>query len=113
MNTAEFATLLETTAHKRAVRAQAAEQLAALAGDSGAVSFSRVGRDARLWTALAGQDMSTPGQFRLTRFDADGPVGHTCYTSIQEVIHDALREGFEPDPIALPAAPVTSGLAPA
>lgn len=51
--------------------------------------------DAR--SALAQADMSEPGMFRLTRFDAAGPIGHTQYRTLNEAIYDALQEGYEPD----------------
>ena len=46
-------------------------------------------------TALASPDMSTPGGFRLTRFDADGtPNGHG--DTLNAAIETGLREGFMP-----------------
>lgn len=46
--------------------------------------------------ALAGPDMSAPGRFRLTRFDAAGPVGHTEHSSLQDAILEGLRLHYLP-----------------
>lgn len=47
-------------------------------------------------SALAGPDMSKPGMFRLTRFDALGPSGHTEHPTLQEAILEALRQHYVP-----------------
>lgn len=47
-------------------------------------------------TALAGPDMSKPGAFRLTRFDGEGPVGHTEAKTLAAAVEDGLKEGYQP-----------------
>ena len=44
--------------------------------------------------ALAGPDMSKPGTFRFTRFDADGPLGHSETETLGDAIFEALQGGF-------------------
>lgn len=46
--------------------------------------------------ALVGKDVSSPGKFRSTRFDDDGPIGHTTYNTREDALNDIMREGFEP-----------------
>lgn len=53
----------------------------------------RMGKDGGR-SALVGPDMSNNGMFRITRFDEQGPVGHTEYRDMREAIIDALREGY-------------------
>lgn len=48
--------------------------------------------------AVAGPDMSNGGMFRLTRFDADGPVGHTEHKTLAEAIDEGLRSKYQPAP---------------
>jgi hypothetical protein len=48
-------------------------------------------------TAVAGPDMSKPGIFRLTRFDEQGPVGHTEYPTLHAAIDDALKQRYQPN----------------
>lgn len=47
-------------------------------------------------TAMAGPDMSKPGTFRLTRFDKDGPVGHTEHATLKEAISEGLKNKYFP-----------------
>jgi hypothetical protein len=47
--------------------------------------------------ALAGPDMSSEGGFRLTRFDADGPVGHTEHASLEDAILEGLKQHYAPE----------------
>jgi len=46
--------------------------------------------------AAAGPDMSAPGGFRLTRFDSEGPVGHTEHASLEEAVREGMRNGYQP-----------------
>ncbi|MGJ5032263.1 hypothetical protein ACQR1I_35875 [Bradyrhizobium sp. HKCCYLS2038] len=46
--------------------------------------------------ALAGPDMSKPGMFRLTRFDKDGPVGHTEHRTLADAVEEGLRMKYSP-----------------
>lgn len=46
--------------------------------------------------AMAGPDMSKPGGFRLTRFDAGGPVGHTEHSSLEDAVLEGLRMHYVP-----------------
>lgn len=46
--------------------------------------------------ALAGPDMSSPGGFRLTRFDGDGPVGHTEHATLEDAVLEGLRAHYTP-----------------
>lgn len=77
------------------VKAKSAER------DKEAAELSKAGGSTRFTKdggkeAVTGPDMSEPGKFRLTRFDEDGPVGHTVYNSLIEANTDALREGYKP-----------------
>jgi SNF2 family DNA or RNA helicase/predicted RNA methylase len=45
---------------------------------------------------IAGPDMSKPGGFRVTRFDANGPSGHYEAETFDQAIYDALRSGAVP-----------------
>jgi hypothetical protein len=46
-------------------------------------------------TALAGPDMSKPGQYRITWLDADGdPSGHTNAVNLYGAIYLGLSEGY-------------------
>lgn len=44
--------------------------------------------------ALCGPDPSKPGRWRWTRFDGDGPVGHSEAPSLEAAIAEALWEGY-------------------
>lgn len=46
--------------------------------------------------ALASEDVSAPGGYRLTRFDENGPVGHTEHATLQEAIDEGLKDKFAP-----------------
>jgi hypothetical protein len=46
--------------------------------------------------AMAGPDMSKPGAFRLTRFDQDGPVGHTEHQTLADAVDEGLRMKYVP-----------------
>lgn len=64
-----------------------------------AETIAKQGKPVRMYrqdgqSALAGADMSGGGKFRLTRFDARGPIGHSEYHSLTEAILDGLREGY-------------------
>lgn len=66
-----------------------------------AASLAEAGQPVRFtgpndWRALAQADMSRPEGFRLTRFDADGPMGHTEHPTLHASIAEALRGGFTP-----------------
>lgn len=45
---------------------------------------------------LIGADVSTPGGFRFTRFDAHGPVGHTEHATLESAAREALQERYVP-----------------
>lgn len=59
--------------------------------------------------ALAGPDMSAPGSFRLTRFDADGPVGHTEHATLDEAVLEGLKNNYNPDEDTLASTSATRG----
>jgi hypothetical protein len=72
-----------------------------------AASLAAAGKPVKLthgrgMQALVGPDMSDPGMFRITRFDAAGPIGHTQYRTFDDALNDALAEGFAPDEAAPP-----------
>jgi len=46
--------------------------------------------------AMAGPDMSKDGAFRLTRFDADGPAGHTEHQTLKDAVLEGLKNGYGP-----------------
>lgn len=71
---------------------QRKETAATLAAGGGSVRLSST--DGRY--ALAGPDMSKPGTFRLTRFDARGPVGHTEHSTLEEAVLEGLRARYVP-----------------
>lgn len=80
----------------RMERAAEIERGAELAECGGSVRFTHPdGRE-----ALAGPDMSGGAVARLTRFDANGPSGHTGFGALREAIEHALSEGFAPMPPA-------------
>lgn len=57
-----------------------------------------VSTSGRNMTALVGPDMSDPGMYRITRFDADGPIGHTTHSTFADAVENALRENFDVAP---------------
>lgn len=68
-------------------------QAAALAATGASVRLRHA--DGR--TALAGPDMSVTGRWRLTQFDAAGPVGHTEHISLADAILEGLRNHYKPE----------------
>lgn len=48
--------------------------------------------------ALVQADMSEPGMFRVTTFDASGPWGHTQHNTLDEAFLTALQSGYRPLP---------------
>ena len=46
--------------------------------------------------ALIGPDMAEPAGFRITRFDKQGPFGHTTFNTLEEAANEALRDGYVP-----------------
>jgi hypothetical protein len=61
-------------------------------------------------SALAGPDMSKPGAFRVTRFDDDGPAGHSEHPTLEAAILEALEDGYVPKDAPPPAfTPVSTG----
>jgi hypothetical protein len=66
-----------------------------------AAELASSGKSAKLFGddgtyALAGPDMSKDGVFRLTRFDKDGPSGHTEHSTLAEAIDEGLRNKYNP-----------------
>ena len=55
--------------------------------------------------ALVGPDMAEPGKFRITRFDKQGPFGHTTFNTLEEAANEGLRDGYvvTAQPTAQPA----------
>lgn len=85
--------LQKLMAQVRAATAAREELAAALAAPGRPIRMRK--GDGR--TAMAGPDVSKPGGFRVTRFDADGePNGHVEYPDLETAINEALREGYEP-----------------
>ncbi|MFZ5692459.1 MAG: hypothetical protein ACOY5F_14515 [Pseudomonadota bacterium] len=81
---------MEAILAKGKERRQLAADLAA-----GGKSVRLTGTDGRY--ALAGPDMSKPGTFRLTRFDQDGPVGHTEHPDLAAAVDEGLRMKYTPE----------------
>lgn len=86
--------LAEMVAEMKRQNTEALAQARALAAPGLPIRF--IGDDDR--RALASADMSEPGMFRVTRFDALGPIGHTQYHSLEEAALDALRSGYHAAP---------------
>ena len=87
----DFAALL---ARSRADTDARAAKAAKIVSAGGSVKLTSTRRPEH--SALVGPDMSEPGKFRITRFDEQGPFGHTVYSTYKEAVTDALREGYEP-----------------
>lgn len=81
---------LEAAARETEAREGKAKQLA-----SGAQHVQFKHSDGKR-TALAGPDASKPGGFRLTQFDANGPVGHSEHPDLQSAVARGLEHGYEP-----------------
>ena len=81
-----------------AADAARAERARALAESADTIEFRHPSGDGRF--VIAGPDMSKPGQFRLTRFDTDGPYSHVEFKSLDGAIDEALLQGYQPEPLA-------------
>ena len=90
----EAATKPDIFAETRAQMARVTAEAAALAASGKPVRLLHPGGRG----ALAGPDVSKPGMFRLTTIDADGPVGHVEFDTLEAAIKDALLHGFEAAP---------------
>ena len=84
----------EFVAKSKAHLAEREAQAEAIAEKGGSTRMEHQSRDGQ--RALIGPDMAEPGKFRITRFDKQGPFGHTTFNTLKEAANEALRDGYVP-----------------
>jgi predicted kinase len=84
----------EFVAKSKAHLAEREARAEAIAEKGGSTRMEHKTREGQ--RALVGPDMAEPGKFRITRFDAKGPFGHTTFNTLKEAANEALRDGYVP-----------------